>query len=144
MNCMNCGSSNDVIDLIVKGEKLVLCADCRYKLANEQKVVTVARFVKTSLNVTKEVSLTLPAAVWEHLDRESDGNSSEYLRKLIDRDMWSQGDWSNNAALGYVILAAKELGYPEEQISKLVRTMYRTFDYKTIDEAKAAYEQSPY
>jgi Holliday junction resolvasome RuvABC DNA-binding subunit len=86
----------------------------------------------------------LPEAVWEHLDSEANGNRSDYLRKLIDHDMWSQGDWSNNACQGYAILAAKELGYSDDEISKLVRAIYRAFDFKTIDEARTAYEQSPY
>ncbi|MBD3922978.1 hypothetical protein H8B09_30080 [Paenibacillus sp. PR3] len=99
---------------------------------------------RPSLGVTKKVSLTLPEALWEHFDGEANGNRSEYLRKLLERDQWSQSDWSNNAAQGYAIFAAKELGYSDEQISKLVRAMYRAFDFKTIDEAKAAYNESPY
>jgi len=144
MNCMNCGSTQDVIDFYRGEEKIILCVDCRYKLATGQKIVAVKQIGRPSLGVTKKVSLTLPEAVWEHLDNEANGNRSEYLRKLIDHDMWSQGDWSNNACQGYAIIAAKELGYSDDEISKLVRAMYRTFDFKTVDEARTAYEQSPY
>lgn len=144
MNCMNCGSTNDVIDFYRGEEQIILCAGCRYKLASGQKVVAVKQMGRPSLGVTKKVSLTLPEAVWEHLDNEANGNRSEYLRKLLDCDMWSQGDWSNNAAQGYAIFAAKELGYSDDQIKELVRAMYRAFDFKTIDEAKAAYNNSPY
>ncbi|BFH18286.1 hypothetical protein PMJ10TS2_79140 (plasmid) [Paenibacillus melissococcoides] len=96
------------------------------------------------LGVTKKVSLTLPAAVWEHMDKEAKGNRSEYLRKLLAKDMWSRGDWSNNACLGYAIIGAKNLGYSDEQLFTLVQSMDREFDCKTIDEAKAIYERSPY
>lgn len=144
MNCMNCGSANDVIDFIAKGEKLVLCAGCRYKLASGQKVVTVKQIGRPSLGVTKKVSLTLPAAVWEHVDSKANGNRSEYLRKLIERDMWSQGDWSNNACLGYAIFGAQQLGYSDKQTKELVRAIYRAFDEKTVEEARQEYERSPY
>jgi Holliday junction resolvasome RuvABC DNA-binding subunit len=53
--------------------------------------------------------------------------------------MWSQGNWSNNACLGYAILAAKSLGYTEEQTNELVRAIKGEFDLKTIEEAKRTY-----
>lgn len=140
----NCGSTHDTIDFIAKGEKLVLCQDCRSKLATGQQVVAVKQIGRPSLGVTKKVSLTLPQNVWDYLDEESKGNRSEYLRKLIDNAMWSQGDWSNNACQGYAVIAAKELGYSDDDIQKLVRAMYRSFDEKTIEDARAEYEKSPY
>ncbi|MFN7137964.1 MAG: hypothetical protein ACK4UN_01350, partial [Limisphaerales bacterium] len=135
---------HDVKDFYRGEEKIVLCAGCRYKLASGQKVVGVKQIGRPSLGVTKKVSLTLPEAVWEHLDTEAKGNRSEYLRKLIDSDMWSEGDWSNNACLGYAILGAQKLGYSEEQLGKLVRAIYSEFDRKSIDEAREVYNQSPY
>lgn len=143
MNCMNCGSTHDVIDFISKGEKIVLCANCRYKLASGQQIV-VKQIGRPSLGVTKKVSLTLPEAVWEHFDDAANGNRSEYLRKLIDRDMWSEGSWSNNACLGYAILGAKRLGYSEEQTKQLVRAIYGEFDMTAVEEARTTYERSPY
>lgn len=59
MECMNCGSTNDVIDFIAKGEKLVLCSACRYKLASGKKIVAVRQIGRPTLGVTKKVSLTL-------------------------------------------------------------------------------------
>lgn len=144
MNCMNCGNDHDVIDFYQGEEKIVLCGVCRRKLVTGQKVVTVKPIGRPSLGVTKKVSLTLPESVWEYLDSEAKGNRSEYLRKLIDRDTWSQGDWSNNACLGYAIFGAQALGFSEEQTKNLVRAIYREFDFKTIDEARKVYEQSPY
>ncbi|MCZ8510860.1 DUF2239 family protein [Paenibacillus filicis] len=148
MNCMNCGSTHDVIDFIAGEEKFVLCADCRYKLVNRRgRVVSILNARepgRPSLGVTRKVSLTLPEAVWEHLDSQANGNRSLYLRKLIDRNMSSEGSWSNNACLGYTILGAKRLGYSEEQTKELVRAIYGFFDCKTVEEARTVYEQSPY
>lgn len=143
MQCMNCGSSHDVIDFISGEEKIVLCAGCRYRLATGE--MSVKQIGRPSLGVTKKVSLTLPESVWEHLDNKADGNRSEYLRKLLVRDMLPQGDnWSNNACLGYAILGAKLLGYNEEQTEKLVRAIKSEFDLNTIEEARTVYEKSPY
>lgn len=143
MHCMNCGSSDDVIDFISGGEKIILCADCRYKLATGQ--MNVKQMGRPPLGVTKKVSLTLPEAVWEHLDSKADGNRSEYLRKLLVRDMSSQWNkWSNNSCLGYAILGARRLGYNEEQTKELVRAISSEFDLETVEEARTVYEKSPY
>lgn len=53
-------------------------------------------------------------------------------------------EWSNNAALGYALLAANQIGYSEDEKKILVRTMYRIFDEKSVDEAKDIYNKSPY
>ncbi|WP_090647634.1 hypothetical protein [Paenibacillus sp. UNC496MF] len=99
---------------------------------------------RPAIGETKKVSLTLPTNTWEYVDSEADGNRAEYLRKLIDRDMFNREPWSNNACLGYAILGAQKLGYSEEQLQKLVRAIYSEFDFKSIKEARAIYEQSPY
>lgn len=52
--------------------------------------------------------------------------------------------WSNNAALCYVILGAQKLGYSEEQTQKLVAAIYSQFDVKSVEEAKATYNNSDY
>lgn len=140
--CMNCGGTEDVTDFVSGTERIVLCVNCRYKLAANQ--MTIKQVGRPSLGVTKKVSLTLPESTWEHIDSEANGNRSEYFRKLLDRDMWSQGDWSNNACLGYALLGAKRLGYSEEQIKELIRAIYSEFDFKSIGEARQEYERSPY
>ncbi|WP_025718402.1 hypothetical protein [Paenibacillus sp. 1-18] len=53
-------------------------------------------------------------------------------------------EWNNNACLGYAILGAKKLGYSEEQTKNLVRSIYREFDFKSIEDARTVYNQSPY
>ncbi|WP_408976316.1 hypothetical protein [Paenibacillus jiagnxiensis] len=146
---MSCGSTNDVTDFKSGEEKIILCVDCRYKLATGQ--LTVKQIGRPTIGITKKVSLTLPEEVWEHFDKVANGNRSEYLRNLIDKDIWSQdkyrlpqGDWSNEACLGYFILAARRLGYSRNEIIDLVRAIKGQFDEKTIDEASKAYERLPY
>lgn len=53
-------------------------------------------------------------------------------------------EWSNNACLGYLILGAKRLRYTDDQITRIVRATNGQFDFTTIDEARQAYESSPY
>jgi len=141
MQCMNCGGTNDVIDFKRGEETLILCADCRFRLLAGPKNKVMGR---PTLGVTRKVSVTLPESVWAYVEREAGGNKSEYIRKLIERDMWNRQEWSNNACLGYAIYGAEELGYSEKETEKLVRAIYRAFDFKTIDEAKKKYENSPY
>lgn len=141
MNCMNCGSTNDVIDFQKGEQTIILCVDCRFKLLAGPQNKIMGR---PALGVTKKVSVTLPESAWEYVEREAGGNRSEYLRKLIERDMWNRQEWSNNAALGYAIFGAIDLGYSEEQTKELVRAIYRAFDFKTVDEAKEKYNNSPY
>ncbi|MFB5678757.1 hypothetical protein [Paenibacillus terreus] len=149
MKCMSCGGTNDVTDFISGKEKIILCVDCRYKLATGK--LTVKQIGRPSIGVTKKVSLTLPEEVWEQFDKEANGNRSEYLRNLIDKDIWSQdkyrllpGDWSNDACLGYAISAARQLRYSRNEIDDLVRAIKGQFDELTIDEAIKAYERLPY
>lgn len=99
---------------------------------------------RSSHGVTKTVKLTLPESAWEYIDKKAAGNRSEFIRKLLDHDIESQGEWSDKACLGYAILTANELGYSEEQTEQLLLQFYRTLNLKTINEAKAAYESSRY
>lgn len=48
---------------------------------------------------------------------------------------------TNQAALGYMILAAKRKGYTEEQIRELEGAMLYMMDMKTEDEAEKAYRE---
>lgn len=102
---------------------------------------------RPSLGVTKKVSLTLPEDTWEWFDAEAEklvGSRSALLRYLIGREQSPESRWSNNACLGYAILGAQKLGYSEEQLQKLVRAIYREFDFKSVEEARGVYERSPY
>ena len=49
---------------------------------------------------------------------------------------------SNDAAIGYMILAAQKLGMDPEQIRKLDSMMYAMMDMKTEDEAEEAYRNN--
>lgn len=46
---------------------------------------------------------------------------------------------TNGAAIGYMILAAKELKLPKDTIQKLYRLMYEIMDYTTEETAEKAY-----
>ncbi|WP_175077641.1 hypothetical protein [Bacillus glycinifermentans] len=49
----------------------------------------------------------------------------------------------NQACLGYVILAAKRLGYSQEQINVLVLEVESEFKWKTAEEAADVYKAFP-
>jgi len=147
---MNCGSNNDVTEFyaplkpvdfgVEAGETISLCVDCRVKLlSGDAKQVG-----RPSLGITKKISLTLTEEDWVWLDEQAQGNRSQLLRYLIGREQSPEGRWSNNACLGYAILGAQKLGYDEEQINKLVRSIYSEFDWKSVDQAKEIYNQSSY
>lgn len=52
--------------------------------------------------------------------------------------------WSNQAALGYVIMSGERAGFSEEDIQRLIRAMHNRFDMKTLEEAADSYRRSPY
>ncbi|MHA0855891.1 hypothetical protein [Paenibacillus sp. CMAA1364] len=53
-------------------------------------------------------------------------------------------EWSNNACLGYALLAAEMMGLDETHRRKLAHSMNNRFDFKTLEEAKEAYCNSDY
>lgn len=52
--------------------------------------------------------------------------------------------WSNDVCMGYVIVALRELDYPEEEIKRITAALRDAFDQLTVDEAAQAYLKSPY
>lgn len=52
--------------------------------------------------------------------------------------------WSNQAVLGYAIMAAERAGFSEDDIQRLVRVMHNRFDMKTLEEAAECYRRSSY
>lgn len=52
----------------------------------------------SSACLTKKVSLTRSKLFAVLLMARQRGSRSKYLQKLIDLDMWSQGEWNNEAA----------------------------------------------
>lgn len=109
-----------------------------------QHEVLLVDFLSLQLGITKKVSLTLSEEDWAWFEEEAKGNRSQLLRYLIGQEQSPEGRWSNNACLGYAILGAKKLGYGEEQIGKLIRAIYSEFDWKSVDQAKEVYNESPY
>ncbi|WP_063870644.1 MULTISPECIES: hypothetical protein [Paenibacillus] len=77
--------------------------------------------------------------LWAHLDVKAYTNRSEYLRTLVNRDMTTEGQWGNEACLGYAMLAARRLGYSPEQIELLVKSIYHEFDVTSVAEARKEY-----
>ncbi|GGF86581.1 hypothetical protein [Paenibacillus aceti] len=78
------------------------------------------------------------------LDRVEQKFNKAYQAGYKDAQLFSSVEWSNNACLGYVILGAKNISYTDKQIASIVHSVYREFDFKTIEEAKQAYERSHY
>ncbi|MCY7487262.1 hypothetical protein [Paenibacillus alvei] len=52
--------------------------------------------------------------------------------------------WSNQACLGYMIMAAEEAGISSDEILNIVRKMHRMHDEVTVDEAARFYRGSDY
>jgi hypothetical protein len=48
-------------------------------------------------------------------------------------------EWSNDAALGYMLLAARSVMLTDEQRKQLLGAMYFEFDLKTVEEAAEYY-----
>lgn len=142
MKCMNCGGTHDVTDFYNGDDYIILCVNCRQRLAMGK--LNLNKVGRPSLGVTKKVSLTLSEENWQWLDEKAQGNRSKFLREAVVNALGNESEWSNNACLGYAILGAKNLGYDDEQIRQLVGAIYREFDFKTVDEAKNIYNQSDY
>ncbi|MGW8956777.1 hypothetical protein [Paenibacillus sp. NPDC055715] len=53
-------------------------------------------------------------------------------------------EWSNNAAMGYTILALEQLDYEKVEIQKVINKMYRVFDETSLQEAAAHYNESSF
>lgn len=50
--------------------------------------------------------------------------------------------WSNSACCGYVLFAAKSLGYSKEQKDELITAVNDAFGNYSVEEAKRKYEHS--
>lgn len=140
MQCMNCGSKKDVIDFISGNEKLILCIDCRLKLANGE----LGKVGRPAIGITKKVSLTLSEDTWKWLDEKAEGNRSKFLREVVWNALGNESEWSNYAVLGYAIAGAKKIGMSDDKINDLVKAIYSEFDMKTVPEAEDIYRESDY
>lgn len=142
MKCMNCGGTHDVTDFYSGEDYIILCVNCRQRLAMGK--LNLNKVGRPSLGVTKKVSLTLSEDNWEWLDEKADGNRSKFLREIVTNALGNESKWSNYACLGYAILGAKKLGYDDGQIHELVRAIYGEFDMKSVPEAEDIYRESDY
>jgi len=96
------------------------------------------------IGVTRKVSITLPENIWEWFDEESGDNRSKFLREMILKSLGNEAEWDNYSALGYAILGAKNIGLNDEEIKKLVRSIYSEFDKVNVSEANKIYCNSDY
>lgn len=64
-------------------------------------------------------------------------NKNRNIMVLLCSDIWS-----NSACCGYVLFAAKSLGYSKEQISELISSINDAFGNHSVEEAKRKYEHS--
>ncbi|MEN1970702.1 hypothetical protein WMZ97_22020 [Lentibacillus sp. N15] len=142
MKCMNCGGTHDVIDFYNGDEYIILCVNCRQRLAMGK--LHLSKVGRPSMGTTKKVSLTLSDDMWEWLDEKAEGNRSKFLREIVSSALGNESEWSNAACLGYAIAGAKKLGYDDEQIRQLVRAIYGEFDMKTVSESEDIYRDSAY
>lgn len=132
--CDRCNSENGVEIVKINEQKMRFCEKCRDLLFSKKKTVG-----RPSVGITEKVSLTLPQEDWDWFDKQAKGNRSQFLRKLVWNAQEEQEEWSNQACLGYVIMAAEKLDYSKEEIEKLVRKMQLIFDFKTVNEAREKY-----
>lgn len=139
MICQNCSGNNDVAEFHIREERFELCADCRFKMLG---AISKGKPGRPSLGITQKVSVTLHQEDWDWIDNQ--GKRSEVFRYLVSRAASPESEWSNNACLGYAIFGARKLGYNEEQIRELIRAIYSEFDFKSVEEAKKVYCDSPY
>lgn len=116
----------------------------RKTLHDYQERLNNMRVGRPVIGVTKKVSLTLSENDWKCLDEKAEGNRSQFLRETVTSYLGSESEWSNQAALGYAVLAAKELNYSHAEIKKLIGAIYYQFDMKTVDEAKKIYSERDY
>jgi hypothetical protein len=53
-------------------------------------------------------------------------------------------EWSNNACLGYAILAAKRMKLDEKETQRFINSVKAQFDEISVEEAADVYCNSPY
>lgn len=99
---------------------------------------------RPAIGITKKVSLTLPENEWAWFEEKADGNRSQFLRRLVWDAQSPENEWNNYACLGYAIAGAEKMGMGEEEIKKLVRSIYNEFDWKSVSVAEKIYTESDY
>lgn len=52
--------------------------------------------------------------------------------------------WSEGACRGYVISAMERCSFKSTDIERVMRELHEVFNFITLEEAQALYEQSPY
>ena len=52
--------------------------------------------------------------------------------------------WSNDACRGYVIMAMENCDFSDKDIRRVMAELRDVFDFKTLEEAEAHYQKSPF
>lgn len=52
--------------------------------------------------------------------------------------------WTNNACLGYALMAMEDAGYDEAEIRKFIRLIKDAMEFTGVEEAEEHYNHSPY
>lgn len=139
LDCERCGGNDDLTIIHVDGDPKAYCRNCRFEMFSPKNPVG-----RPPVGVTKKVSLTLSEQNWEWLDEKAEGNRSHFLRKVVSNALGNETEWDNYACLGYAILGAQRAGMDDEQIKKLVRSIYGEFDFVGVDKANEVYRKSDY
>ncbi|MGM1023461.1 MAG: hypothetical protein ACQEXV_23745 [Bacillota bacterium] len=96
----------------------------------------------------RELEKSLPATLTPEqitlLDQAEKLFGQAYQAGYKAAQLFGGDEWNNNACLGYAILGAKKLNYTEDDTKKLVRSIYTEFDFKSIEESRTVYNNSPY
>lgn len=139
LDCERCGGDDDLTIIHIDRDPKAYCHNCRFEMFAPKKTVG-----RPSVGVTKKVSLTLSKENWDWLDEKAEGNRSKFLREIVWNALGNESEWDNYACLGYAILGAQRAGMNDEQIKKLVRSIYGEFDTVDVDKANKVYRESDY
>lgn len=96
--------------------------------------------LKLSLSDSNNLSQTES----DFFEGQADELKTIYQYYTNHRPLETSEEWSNYAAFGYVIDAAKNIDLSDEIIRNLISAMFSSFDRRTIDEAEDIYRSSPY
>ena len=94
--------------------------------------------VDTSINLEDDEEIILPTPEQEEAWRKESAEKIEWANSLTEEqiDFLCDGGWYNNAIRGYVIAAAREADFSNEQINELVNGLRFAFSKKNKRDAE--------
>ena len=132
---------------ITKSEKLadVKTKDVKDEVSKTKKVDTSVNLedngskkVDTSINLEDDEEIILPTPEQKGAWRKESNEKIEWANSLTEEqiDFLCDGGWYNNAIRGYVIAAAREADFSNEQINELVNGLRFAFSEKNKRDAE--------